>query len=244
MNKFNLLLLFILNFLIFSCGSNNGNKKSDFSLKIAENKSEFTENRDEIFDKLHKQGEDVTFILSFTKNKSFFEIASKLENDISPLGKSWADNIVAKGRYYTDLKENAIYRQTDTYGEKILIKSPIASGDWKLTNESKFIGKYKTFKAIKKETVENSVGTFDFEIVAWYCPQLPGQFGPKEFNSLPGLILELKDTHFTFHATEIEKMKDGNVDIKPLIGRVLTEKEYSDKIKGITPGFFSPQNRQ
>ena len=41
MNKFNLLLLFILNFLIFSCGSNNGNKKSDFSLKIAENKSEF-----------------------------------------------------------------------------------------------------------------------------------------------------------------------------------------------------------
>ncbi len=41
MNKFNLLLLFILNFLIFSCGSNNGNKKSDFSLQINENKSEF-----------------------------------------------------------------------------------------------------------------------------------------------------------------------------------------------------------
>nr|WP_202912742.1 glutaminyl-peptide cyclotransferase [Christiangramia aestuarii] len=41
MNKFNLLLLFILNFLFFSCGSNNGNKKSDFSLKIEENKSQF-----------------------------------------------------------------------------------------------------------------------------------------------------------------------------------------------------------
>ena len=39
---------------------------------FTEIESEFTENRDEIFDKLHKQGEDVTFILSFTKNKSFF----------------------------------------------------------------------------------------------------------------------------------------------------------------------------
>ena len=236
--------LAVFTMIVLSASAQTQIKSGRVTYAFTENKSEFTENRDEIFDKLHKQGEDVTFILSFTKNKSFFEIASKLENDISPLGKSWADNIVAKGRYYTDLKENAIYRQTDTYGEKILIKSPIASGDWKLTNESKFIGKYKTFKAIKKETVENSVGTFDFEIVAWYCPQLPGQFGPKEFNSLPGLILELKDTHFTFHATEIEMMKDGNVDIKPLIGRVLTEKEYSDKIKGITPGFFSPQNRQ
>ncbi|MBT8296509.1 MAG: glutaminyl-peptide cyclotransferase [Gramella sp.] len=42
MNKFNLLLLFILNILFFSCGSNNGNKKSDFSLKIDENKSQFS----------------------------------------------------------------------------------------------------------------------------------------------------------------------------------------------------------
>ncbi|MDR5590794.1 glutaminyl-peptide cyclotransferase [Christiangramia sp. SM2212] len=44
MNKFNLLLLFILNFLFFSCGSNNGNKKSDFSLNIDENKSSFNLN--------------------------------------------------------------------------------------------------------------------------------------------------------------------------------------------------------
>lgn len=210
---------------------------------FTEIESDFTENRDEIFDKLHKQGEDVTFILSFKENKSIFEIATTLENDISPLGQSWAENIVSKGRYYTDLKENVVYRQTDAYGEKILIKSPINSQDWKLTNESKFIGKYKTFKAVKTETVENPVGTFNFEIVAWYCPQLPGQFGPKNHNSLPGLILELKDTHFTFHAEEIEIREAEPLDIKPLNGKVLTEKEYSDKIKGITPGVFSPQNR-
>ena len=44
MNKFNLLLVFILSIFIFSCGSNNGKKKSDFSLQILNNKSEFTLN--------------------------------------------------------------------------------------------------------------------------------------------------------------------------------------------------------
>jgi len=209
---------------------------------FTEIESEFTENRDEIFDKLHKQGEDVTFILSFTENRSVFEIATTLENDISPLGQSWAENIVANGRYYTDLKESVVYRQTDAYGEKVLIKSQIDSHDWKLTDESKFIGKYKTFKAVKNETVENSVGTFNFEIVAWYCPQLPGQFGPKEFNSLPGLILELKDTHFTFQAVKVE-ITNGTLEVKPFKGKVFTEKEYNDKIEGIDSGVFSPQNR-
>ncbi|TRO65303.1 glutaminyl-peptide cyclotransferase [Christiangramia sabulilitoris] len=42
MNKFNLLLLFILSLFIFSCGSNNGSKKSDFSIQLNENKSQFS----------------------------------------------------------------------------------------------------------------------------------------------------------------------------------------------------------
>ena len=44
MKKFNFLLLFILSIFIFSCGSNNGNKKSDFSLNISEKKKEFSQN--------------------------------------------------------------------------------------------------------------------------------------------------------------------------------------------------------
>lgn len=41
MNKFNFLLLFILNFLFFSCGSNSGKKTSYFSLKTDDNKTEY-----------------------------------------------------------------------------------------------------------------------------------------------------------------------------------------------------------
>lgn len=241
--KQSLIFLTLFTMIILEVNGQTQIQSGRVTYGFTEIKSEFTENREEIFDKLRKQGEDVTFILSFSDSKSVFEIATTLENDISPLGKSWAENIVSKGRYYTDLEQNVVYRQTDVYGEKILIRSPIDSRNWKLTNECKLLGKYKTFKAVKTETVENSVGTFNFEIVAWYCPQLPGQFGPKEFNSLPGLILELRDTHFTFYATEIEIMKSESLDIKPLKGKILTEKEYSNKIKAITPGFSSPQNR-
>ncbi|WP_170106673.1 glutaminyl-peptide cyclotransferase [Christiangramia gaetbulicola] len=63
MNKFNLLLLFILNFLIFSCGSNNGNKKSDFSLQINENKSEF------------KLNDELKASILNTKNKSIDSVS-------------------------------------------------------------------------------------------------------------------------------------------------------------------------
>lgn len=63
MNKFNLLLLFILNFLFFSCGSNNGNKKSDFSLQIKENKSEF------------KLNESLEASVVNSKNKSIDSVA-------------------------------------------------------------------------------------------------------------------------------------------------------------------------
>ncbi|TBW28716.1 glutaminyl-peptide cyclotransferase [Gramella sp. KN1008] len=42
MNKFNLLLVFTLSIFIFSCGSNNGKKKSDFSIQITNDQSEFS----------------------------------------------------------------------------------------------------------------------------------------------------------------------------------------------------------
>ena len=73
MNKFNLLLLLSLNFLFFSCGSNNGNKKSDFSLQLAENKSEFKHNetlKASISNKENKTIDSVGFYLGNSYIKS------------------------------------------------------------------------------------------------------------------------------------------------------------------------------
>ena len=64
MNKFNSLLVFILSFIIFSCGSNNGNKKSDFFLQLANNQSEFKLNESlqaSIINKEEKEIDSVSF---------------------------------------------------------------------------------------------------------------------------------------------------------------------------------------
>ncbi len=75
MNKFNLLFLFILCFLIISCGSNNGSKKSDFSLQIDKNKTEFKLNESltaSIINNGNKILDSVSFYISgnYLKNSS------------------------------------------------------------------------------------------------------------------------------------------------------------------------------
>lgn len=230
--------LSFLNLCVIGLNAQDKIEAGKITYEFSENKSQFTEERHDFFDQVHKQGEGIKFLLAFSGKKSVFEIASKLENDFTPLGRSWAEKIVAKGNYYTDLEEKVVYRQTDAYGEKVVVKSKIDGETWNLTNESKSIGKYKVYKATKNKTIKNSKGAFNFEIVAWYCPEIPKSFGPKEYNSLPGLILELRDTHFTFNAVNMEFMEKGEIEIKPFKGKIYTDEEYNEIIKGIKPGYL------
>lgn len=230
--------IFFLSMSIVDIGTQKPLHYGKIIYEFSENISVFTEERDSFFDEIHNQGQGARFVLTFSKSKSIFEIDSKLENDMTPLGQSWADQIVGKGRYYTDLEGKFILRQTDAYGEKIVVKSKIGEQDWNLTKEFKSIGKYKVFKATRNKTIENTKGVFNFEIVAWYCPEIPIRFGPKEYNGLPGLILELKDTHFTFHAIDIELMQDERIEIKSPKGKIYTEEEYYEKIKGIKSSYL------
>ncbi len=112
MNKFNLLLLFTLNFLIFSCGSNNGNKKSDFSLKIEENKSEF------------KLNESLKASIINSKNRSIDSVSYYLGNEYL--------NSSQNGDFSIDLQNTLLGNQslkaivhseegTDTVSENIKI---------------------------------------------------------------------------------------------------------------------------
>ena len=97
MNKFNLLLLFILNFLFFSCGSNNGNKKSDFSLKIGENKSQFQINESlkaSIVNSKNRSIDSVSFFMGdeYLKSSKTGDFDMSLENTL--LGKQTLKAVV------------------------------------------------------------------------------------------------------------------------------------------------------
>lgn len=112
MNKFNLLLLFILNFLFFSCGSNNANKKSDFSLQIKENKSEF---------KLNEQLE--ASILN-SKNRSIDSVAFYFGNEYLKSSKNGDFSLSLQNVLLGNQRLKAIVyseEETDTLSENLKI---------------------------------------------------------------------------------------------------------------------------
>lgn len=117
MNKFNLLLLFILNFLFFSCGSNNGNKKSDFSLKFDENKSEF------------KLNENLKASIVNSKNKNIDSVSFYLGNQFLKSSKDGNFNIELQNVLLGNQLLKAIVfsaESTDTLSENIKILNPEA----------------------------------------------------------------------------------------------------------------------
>lgn len=202
--------------------------------KFSENQRDSLKEKNEI-DKLNdlfmKNSKDITFVLKFKDDKSYFYLDEKLENDAKPFVYDNARIVVGKGNYFTDLTNEKIIREHESLGEKFLITSKTKTfADWKLTKESKLIGKYKCYKAITTKTIINPTGEFNFTIEAWYTPQLPMKFGVKEYNNLPGLILELKDTHFTFYAHKIKLVKKEEIEIKKPKGKTITEKEYQEKV--------------
>ena len=90
-----------------------------------------------------------------------------------------------------------VEQSQDYFGEKYTVKSTINS-NWKITQETKEIMGYKCYKAIGEKVVVNSAGTFKNDIIAWFCPQLPYQFGPMGYGKLPGLIFELQTKYALF----------------------------------------------
>lgn len=119
MNKFNLLLLFILNFLIFSCGSNNGNKKSDFSLQINENKSEF------------KLNDELKASILNTKNKNIDSVSYYFNDLYLKSSKDGNFNLnLVEMRLGNQLLKAIVYSEesTDTLSRSIQIlntKAPV-----------------------------------------------------------------------------------------------------------------------
>ena len=96
---------------------------------------------------------------------------------------------------------------------------------WKITQESKQIGKYLCFKAIDIESTNKKM-----KPIAWFTPQLPVSFGPLEYNGLPGLVILVEMHKRTISASEtLLNPKEKIVVVKPTKGKKLTAKESREK---------------
>jgi GLPGLI family protein len=192
--------------------------------------------RDPLFNTINKIASTLRFELVFNGNESIFLLEEQMESDLNPLSISFAKNIITKGKYYCNLNDNIFLRESNFYDKYTLIRSKPFIIDWILTKETKKIGGFICYKAITEKVKVNNKGIHTFQVIAWYTPEIPIPFGPNEFNGLPGLILELKDSHFTFIAKRItidpkrinkEKIKRLNSD------NIISENEHMENLKAL-----------
>lgn len=164
--------------------------------------------------------------LKATKKEAYYWGENRLSSDYDILAYKTAEIMIdGKSKFYTSQDDNLVLKWKNIFGENFIIKTYLNENNWKLTKETKLIGNYRCLKAISTYTVSNSRGNFTKQVTAWYCPEIPYNFGPKNYSGLPGLILELIDDKIIYTASNIS-IKSGEVKINQLPkGKYITQKE-------------------
>lgn len=166
----------------------------------------------------------INFILEFNKRTSVF---SKL-----PLSENYAKKMklikilleIRDEKYYSN--PEITINQKNSYGQDFLVNIPKIK--WNISNNSKKIGPYTCYKATTKRTLESSSGNSTQNIVAWFTPDLPFNFGPKQYNGLPGLIIKLKEgENLEYILTNIKKKPYKEINF-PKKGKNITLNEFKE----------------
>jgi GLPGLI family protein len=183
--------------------------------------------RVKFMDNLLLNSKKVVSTLHFTLNEALFEVDKKLNTKDRGNITEKMSLIAAGGlnKYYQNTNTRTLETQNCvTLGECFIIVSPFKK--WQLTQETKKIAGYLCYKATTVVTRNKKA----IHITAWYCPQIPVSFGPKEYNGLPGLILEAQNNFRYLRATKlILNPKEKVLINKPTKGKKVSQKEY-DKI--------------
>ena len=151
------------------------------------------------------------FSLHISDKKSLFMFDKEKSN-----ADSFAENTFVRTLFgYLGFVYNAndsIYKNLPYLGNKVYKKTPKIT-NWTLHQESKYIGKHLCFKATNTQVVDNGNGkVFNHPVVAWYCPEIPMQFGPNGYGNLPGLIVELQVRNVVYGVSHIDFNPDSIFD--------------------------------
>jgi GLPGLI family protein len=175
---------------------------------------------------LYANAQPETYKLYFNEEESFFK-------HIQILNVDGGYNIGSKAgtsSYYSN-KDKVIEYNILGY----ILKQPLK---WKITSETKVIGKYNCFKAEATETLMSRKGhTYEKEIEAWFAPELTIPFGPQHFSGLPGLVLEVSRDDYSIVATKIDLNPNEEIKIKrPKESRIISQEEANAFIKARAEG--------
>ena len=185
---------------------------------------------------LKKQFEK-TYLLNFSKEESLFKEEESLE---APQPGGMQIVIAGMGGsdiLYKNTKEARFANQVEMYGKVFLIHDKIQKQDWELGSETKNIGDYTCYKAtltrerpVEQEGIpdENAVTEMEeYVTTAWYTPQIPVSNGPRAYQGLPGLILEVNDGSETIICSKIVMNPKDKVTIsEPTKGKKVDQAAY------------------
>lgn len=164
------------------------------------------------------------FILNFKNGESYYYNKPALEQEGFNMGSR-----AGTTPYYINNTTDTIIRMSRSLG--YIAHKPI---DWKITNKTKTIGDYKCYQAIVTEKLYSRQGHYYYkDVIAWFTPEIPLSFGPKYYNGLPGLILQIDDKEYTLTAIKINLNPSEDVKIKRLDkkDKIITQEESYNRIK-------------
>jgi GLPGLI family protein len=117
-----------------------------------------------------KSALEKTFILTFNQSESLYKEEESLDTPGQGGGVRFGMMNTSGGDQYKNVKTQELLQNKDLLGKQFLIKDSLQTLDWKLTGETRQIGKYTCFKA----TAFKAKTGFDF-----------GSFGRRESNEKP-----------------------------------------------------------
>lgn len=171
-----------------------------------------------------------SFELKFNSYQSAFQLLSLTMNtdELDMLLNELASiRFTSNYNYFLDKK---LGREFFQYNNGILVGENYELKNWQVTNETKNIDKYLCYKALYNYefiAMDKTINTRT--ITAWFAPNLPFSYGPKNYNGLPGLILELQDKETIFLATKIE-LSGEEIEFNFPKGKTLSQEEYEKKV--------------
>lgn len=176
-----------------------------------------------------REGQDkLKFELSFNNSSSIYQMKPLTISDGNTAMKYAIIFNEAENEYFLDKKNKIKLTSIEAYGERFHIKEKLNNQKWETTSISKKIGNYVCYKATTVKIIENPKGKFNKKIIAWYTPEIPFNYGPKGYDGLPGLILELQEGTLLYYTTNI-KLSTKNIKIKkPKNGKIITIEQFNE----------------
>ncbi|WGK65472.1 GLPGLI family protein [Croceiramulus getboli] len=179
-----------------------------------------------------------TYTLNFDDKASLWKEEATL--DKPDMASASGFKIVVSGNQdelYKNIKEKRYVRQSDMMGKVFLIKDSLEQSNWEFINETKNIGQYTCFKAVRKDTIttqhledgDEAISETKEERIttAWYTLDIPLQHGPDQYWGCPGLILEINSGDLSYMCTKIVLNPEGPLVLEaPEKGKVVDEATY------------------